>query len=204
MPKLITGASGLLGQNLKLKADRPSHDKLDITQIITPGKYDKIINCAAYTNVSQAEIDKWDCFNVNVNGVLNLLEAYPTTPFVQISTEYAYNPVNFYSLTKKMAEDLCLYRGNCLIIRTLFKAFPYPYEYAFTDQFTEGDTVDKIAPLIEAEINNWNGGGKKIVYVGTGRKTLFELAKATNPNVKGNTTDEWSKITGVRYPKDYR
>lgn len=196
---LLTGASGLLGKHLKLEADRPSHQDLDITQIIVPKEYDLIVHCAAYTDVQGAENDKWECHNINVNGTLNLLEAYPNTPLVYISSEYAKGPVNFYSWTKKWAEELVQLHPNYLIIRTLFKVTPWPFEKAFTDQYTQGDYVDVIAPLIDKAIMEWNGKGKTIIYVGTERKTMFDLAKRTKPDVIPNSIKEMK----VPIPNDY-
>ncbi len=200
---LITGASGLLGQHLKIEADRPSHAEMDITDIPLNwdvyNYYDLMIHCAAFTNVQGAEDRKKECFDVNVKGTLNLLNAYPDTPMVYISSEYARNPTNFYSLTKQMAEELVLYRGNCLIIRTLFKATPWPFDKAFTDQYTSGDYVDVIAPLIEEEINKWGRTGKRLVYVGTGRKTIYDLAVRTKPDVIPNSIKDMK----VPIPSDY-
>lgn len=197
---LLTGASGLLGQYLKIQAFRPTHEYLDITKTIELEKeVELIIHCAAYTNVQQAETNKKECFDVNVNGTMNLLLAYPDVPIVYISSEYAHNPVNFYSFTKNLGEQLCMNRGNCLIIRTLFKATPWPFEKAFKDQFTEGDYVDVIAPLIDKAIMNWGRKGKQIVYVGTGRKTIYELAKRTKPDVIPNSI----KDMAVPIPADY-
>jgi len=200
----MTGGSGLLGRNLKIEADRPSHEELDICNLKIDKGYDLIVHSAAYTNTTKAEIDRLKCFDVNVTGTLNLLEAFKDTPFVYISSEYAYNPVNFYSLTKSLAEQLVKEHKNYLIIRTLFKPYPYPYERAFVDQWTNGDTVDKIAPLIDKEIEEWDGKGKRAIYIGTGRKTLFELAKVSKPDVLPITIKEWSEITKIKYPYDYR
>lgn len=198
---LLTGSSGLLGRNLKLEAYRPSHEDMDIaTGYGVKGVYDLIVHCAAYTKVQEAEINKKECFDVNVTGTLNLLNAYPDTPFVYISSEYSYKPINFYSLTKYIAEELVMTHPNYLIIRTLFKATPWPFEKAFTDQYTQGDYVDVIAPLIEEEINNWNGKSKRLVYVGTGRKTIYDLAKKTKPDVIPNSIKEMK----VPIPGDYQ
>lgn len=203
---LLTGGTGLLGKNLKLEADRPTHQELDITAMEWGakklGEYDLIVHCAAYTNTTLAETARQRCFAVNVTGTLNLLNAYPHTPFVYISSEYAHKPVNFYSWTKKWAEELVALHPPYLIIRTLFKPYPYPFERAFIDQFTQGDTVDKIAPLIEKEILSWNRESKTC-YVGTGRKSLFELAKASKPEVLPNNIADWSRVTGINYPSDY-
>lgn len=198
---LLTGSSGLLGRHLKINAERPSHEKLDVTNfVISDTQYDLIIHAAAYTNVQEAENDKGKCYQVNVTGTLNLITAFPETPIVYISSEYARNPVNFYSLTKQMAEELLMYRGKCLIIRTLFKPNPWPFEKAFTDQYTEGDYVDVIAPLIDKEIRHWGRTGKSLVYVGTGRKTIYELARKTKPDVIPNSIKDMK----VSIPGDYK
>lgn len=196
---LLTGGSGLLGQYLKFESDRPSHKELDITKPITPRDYELVVHAAAYTDVQKAETDKTRCFEANVYGTLNLLSAYPTTPFVLISSEYAQNPLNFYSLTKHMAEELVMAFPNYLIIRTLFKPTPWPYPKAFIDQWTQGDSVDVIAPLIDREIMNWNRKGKKIVYVGTGRKRIYDIAVKTKPGVLSNSIKEMQ----VPIPFDY-
>lgn len=198
--KLLVGASGLLGTHLKIEAGRPTHQELDITQPITPKKYDLIIDCAGYTKVEQAEIERLKCFDVNVRGTLNLLNAYPTTPFVFISSEYAFAPKNFYGLTKMLAEQLVMTHPNYLIIRTLFKPEPFPHPRAFTDQFTMGDGVSKIAPRIEKAIEEWDFKSK-LIYIGTGRKSMYELAKATRPDVLPMSRKE---IKTVNIPQDYR
>lgn len=142
-----------------------------------------------------------ECFDVNVRGTLNLLEAYPQTPFVYISSEYAHKPVNFYSLTKSLAEQLVTYhQAPYLIIRTLFKARPWKYPFAFADKWTLGDYVDVIAEKIEAEVEQWDRKSK-LIYIGTGRKTYYDLALETNPNVKPNSIRD---IKGVKIPHDYK
>lgn len=196
---LLTGAGGLLGRYLQIKAYRPTHREMDITKPMLPKKFEMIIHAAAYTNVQKADTEKRQCFNVNVYGTLNLLESFPNTPFVYISSEYVKNPVNFYSVTKYLAEELVKTAENYLIIRTLFKVYPWPFEKAFTDQYTNGDYVNVIAPLIEQEIEKWDGKGKKMVYVGTGRKTIYELAKRTKPDVIPNSIKEMAVPISADY-----
>lgn len=203
---LVSGGWGFLGHYLKTSGHRPSHKRMDITE--NPinwdvfEDYDLIIHCAAYSKVAEAEVDKKNCFNANVNGTLNLLLNYPHTPFVFISSEYAHNPVNFYGLTKKIGEQLVkTHTAPYLIIRTLFKPYPYPYQYAFINQYTQGDYVTVIAPLIDKEIMDWDRKTSMIIYVGTGRKTMFELAKRSKPDVKSNLTTD---IKGVNIPNDYQ
>ena len=86
-----------------------------------------------------------------------------------------------------------------LIIRTLFKRNPWPYETAWTDQMTQGDYVNVIALAIAEEINKWDGMSKTI-YVGTGRKSMFELAKRTRPDVKPASVKDYK---GLARPIDY-
>ena len=200
---LLTGGSGLLGAELRklLNVFAPSHKDLDITKPETlTGDYEIIIHAAAYTDVVKAETDKEDCFRVNVTGTLNLLKAYPDSNFVYISSEYSYNPVNYYSETKLAGETaIKVFAKRYLIIRTLFKPNPFPYVKAFNDQYTQGDYVDVIAPLIAKEIKNWNQENKT-VYVGTGRKTMLELARRTRPDIKAISVED---IKNVKLSKDY-
>jgi len=203
---LLTGGTGLLGKALFQYFDNidcPSHDALDITKPVfgNRGSYDLIIHSAAYTDVVRAEVDQKQCFDVNVYGTLNLLNAFSTLPMVYISTEYAKDPLNYYSLTKRFAEEsIKNYKHNYLIIRTLFKPRPFPFEKAFVDQYTQGDYVDVIAPMIAKIIKDWDRQTGGIVYVGTGRKTIYELAKQTRPDVGQISVED---IKDVKLPKDY-
>lgn len=197
---LLTGGSGLLGQHLQIEADRPTHKELDILNF-EPKPYDLIIHSAAYTDVAKAEVDRMNCFKVNVEGTLNLLNQYPNVPFVYISTEYAHKPVNFYSVTKSIAEQLVMsHTAPYLIIRTLFKPSPWPFDKAFKDQWTQGGYVTDIAPRIDQAIKEWDGKSK-MIYVGNGRKTMYELARQTRPSVIGNSVKD---IKGVKIPSDYK
>lgn len=195
------GFSGLLGSHMKLDCDRPSHKELDITGIIIPKNYDCIVLAAAYTRVAEAETDKWNCFNVNVNGVMNVLEAYPKTPLIYISSEYAKNPVNFYSLTKSLAEQLVTqHTAPYLIIRLLFKPDVWPYDNAFIDSYTGGDIVSIMAPLMDKAIMEWNRKESKMIHLQTGRKTIWDIAAKSKPNIRKSSVKE---ITNVRIPIDY-
>lgn len=199
---LLTGGSGLLGTEIQkyLRVDAPPHELLDITQPIKKGDYDLIIHAAAYTEVQQAETSKRACFDVNVQGTINLLNVYHNIPFLYISSEYAHKPMNFYSETKRVGEMAVeAYASNYLIIRTLFKPRPFPHNKAFYNQFTMGDYVDVIAKLILEELAAWNFKSKRI-YVGTGRKTILELAMQTKPSIPAMSVTE---VKGVALPTDY-
>src|SRR3989338_7997801 len=204
---LITGGSGKLGTELKkhLKGDYPSKKDFDFTKPITlKKKYDLIIHAGAYTDVKKAEFkEKKECFMTNVYGTFNLVEYYKDTPFVFISTEYARKPLSVYALTKKIGEEVVKSHPNHLIIRTLFKPTPFPFEVAYKDQYTQGDYVDVIAKLLAKTIKKWNKKTSKLEYLGTGRKTMFELAKRTRPGVLPNSIHDYMKETGIFIPRDY-
>lgn len=199
MKYLITGGSGRLGTEFKkhFKGHYPTHKEFDITNF-TDTNYDFIIHMAGYTDVDKAESERSKCFEINVLGTYQLLKHFPNKPFVFISTEHV-NEVGVYFQSKLIGELLVKNLAkNYLIIRTLFKVSPWPFEYAFADQMTQGDYVDVIAPLIAKKIKEWKGK-PEVTYVGTGRKSMFELAKRTKSDVKPNSVNDLS----LKRPKDY-
>lgn len=203
---LVTGGSGLLGQELVKHFDlvfAPNHQDFDITKKLPKLQFDLIIHAAAYTNTKRAEKEgKKDCQKVNIDGTLNLLRTYPNVPFVFISSEYAMKPINFYSATKTVGELLTqVFAKPGLIIRTAFKPRPWPWGMAFGDQFTRADYVDVIAKLIAEEIKKWNRKTSKTVHVGTKRKTMYQLAKQTRPDVEMNNIKD---VKGVCIQADYK
>lgn len=201
MKLLYLGASGLLGTHLvpylrhSFDVIAPDHFEYDITQINDLIECDIVINSVAYTDVVKAEYDREECFNVNVQGTHKLIKDYPKAKFIYISSEYVYDPVNFYAKTKLWGERMTMMHNNHLIIRTAFKPNPFPYDNAFIDQFTRADYVDIIAPMIALEILKDTTG---TVDVMTERKSLFELARRTKPKVKGISVDD---IKTVKIPK---
>jgi hypothetical protein len=60
--------------------------------------------------------------------------------------------------------------------------------------------VDVIAPLIKSAIDRWDKEKSYIVEIGTGRKTMFELARKSNPKVKKMSVKD---VVGVKLPEDY-
>lgn len=134
---LITGGSGQLGFDIFRKYSElhgqyhvwaPNSTELDITdkdkvvKQILQFQPDIIYHCAAYTQVDAAESNKEICYNVNVNGTKNLLEAAKiiNATFVYISTDYVFDgekqqdylikdkthPLNYYGQTK-LEGELC-------------------------------------------------------------------------------------------------
>ena len=201
---LVTGGTGRLAEELKkhLDADYVGIEHYDITYPIVKGDYKMIVHLAAYTDVTKAEKEKDKCFQTNAYGTFNLVQAYKDIPFVYISTEYAYNPLGVYALTKQLGEEIVKTHPRHLILRTSFKPTPFPFEYAYEDQYTQGDYVDVIAKLLAEKVLTWNGKSS-FEFLGTGRKTMFEMAKVTRPDVKPNSVDDYNKKVGGIIPKDY-
>ncbi|MDE3742212.1 dTDP-4-dehydrorhamnose reductase [Maribacter polysaccharolyticus] len=127
---LVTGASGQLGRSLqdlahvypKMEFVFLDSDALDITdheavaQIFQTDGFDYCINCAAYTNVEQAEKSPEKAFKVNAEAVKNLALACKkySVILIHISTDYVFdgekgapytvddqpNPINMYGKSK--------------------------------------------------------------------------------------------------------
>lgn len=191
MTKLfITGGTGLLGRELlKIfpRAIAPIHEEFDIVRDKMPlNGVDLIIHCAAWTDLKSAETHKKDCYKTNVVGTSNI--ARLKIPMIYISTEYVFDgdrgnyseedypyPVNFYAFTKLLGEYECKCTEH-IIIRTLFKSRPFEHPNAVEDMHTSGDYVDIIAPMIAWVVNNFNKC-PEIINIGTGRKSIYDLAK---------------------------
>lgn len=228
MLDLVIGASGLLGRNMFFATNtlKPSSKELDITKI--DFSYFNILKehnielkdiylFAAYTNVAKSNIEKYNCFNMNVNGVSNIVfilnNLYPTSRLIYISTDYVFDgnkgnykttdpldPVtnNYYALTKAMAEGIVKsYIGAKLIIRTSFcQNETWPYEKAFIDQYTSRDTVEIIAPKIQQGVSAIYSG---VLHIGTERKSVYDLARRLKPDVQPCSRLE---IKNVNIPYD--
>lgn len=211
----LTGGTGLLGTELrKISSDHgvvfddPTSQEcniLDYNSVMgrveaTEGQ--TVLHCAAFTNVSAAEKDALEACELNIRGTLNVLAACRrhNKKMVFISTDYVFdgndggytetspmNPVNNYALTKGSAELAVRTYKNSLVIRTSFCPAEFPYEKAFTDQYTSRDFVDIIAPKILEAAKSATVG---IVHIGTERKSVYELASRRNPKIGKISTRE--------------
>ena len=138
MKILVTGANGMLGQDLcPILEDvgafviETDVDTLDITnaeqvkEVLSDIRPDMVIHCAAYTNVDKAEEDLKTAELINVNGTENIAEACGKLgiTLVYISTDYVFdgegvepyttedmpNPINNYGMTKYEGEEADLF-----------------------------------------------------------------------------------------------
>lgn len=132
---LVTGALGQLGRCFqKYSNDYPSFkfifcssidlditSKKEVSAYFTKYKIDICINCAAYTNVEQAENEKGKAFLINAEAVSYLAEncKMHDTVLFHISTDYVFdgktnepytesaevNPINVYGASKLQGEN---------------------------------------------------------------------------------------------------
>lgn len=147
---LVTGAKGQLGKtieelyfenNLGIVFTFVIKEELDITKekeiksLFIKSDFDYCINCAAYTNVEQAEKTLEIAFKVNATGVKYLAEAckHNNVILIHISTDYVFdgekkepytiddipNPINEYGKSKLKGEEyIKQILDNYFIVRT--------------------------------------------------------------------------------------
>ncbi|WP_299363732.1 dTDP-4-dehydrorhamnose reductase [Winogradskyella sp.] len=130
----ILGSNGQLGKTLKYLEVETNYvckfytrnelditNKLSIETIFNKNSFDFCINCAAYTNVEEAEKDIESTFLVNALGVRNIAEVCKSKgiTLIHISTDYVFdgtkrspyktsditNPINEYGKSKLKGEQ---------------------------------------------------------------------------------------------------
>ena len=132
MKVLLTGSKGQLGRslaNLKpssvdlIEVSRENFDLLDLDHCekeILKHKPDWIINCAAYTNVEQAEFSKEKALKVNMEAPKHFAKVISSYggKLIHLSTDFVFNgnqnfpyktnekrqPINFYGFSKSEGE----------------------------------------------------------------------------------------------------
>ena len=180
----------LSGRDIDIVNENELYSKLDT---IRP---DIILLAAAETNSVNIDNNPIPAIETNIKGVVNVTKycIERDIRLVYISSDYVYDsksdnhqedealkPFNLYAWTKLGGECAVRAHKNSLIIRTSFGTSEYPYEFAYTNRFVSKDYIDVIAPMIKDLTLSDEVG---IINVGTGEKTLYELAKQRNPSVK--------------------
>jgi len=199
---LVTGGSGLLGSELQEiipQAHFPNSGTFDVTDYHSIAAYLEgkdirmILHAAALTSPPVCDGNPIKAIETNVFGTANVVKLCMTVniKLVYVSTDYVFNgdngnykeddpvyPVNKYAWSKLGGECAVRLYDNSLIIRTSFGPNVFPYEKAFTDQWTSRESVAviarKIAALIELPITG-------TIHVGGTRRTVFEYAKSLDP-----------------------
>lgn len=146
---LVTGSNGQLGKELQKVAasfpqfeflflsreDMPIHHFELVSNSFKTGLFHYCINCAAYTAVDKAEVEKDLAFQVNAEavGVLAAICAEHNCRFLHISTDYVFdgssrtpyneddptNPQSIYGFSKREGEIQAVqFNPQAIIIRT--------------------------------------------------------------------------------------
>ena len=160
---LVTGSSGQLGHCFQAVAKEFSQinlffaiqNEVDITRLETivsfynKNPYNGIINCAAYTNVDQAEKEVESAFKINTEGLQNLIDFAEdkNISIIHFSTDYVFDgqsskpnlekgltgPLGVYAKSKVQGETL-LSKSSCknVTIRTSWLFSPFEKNFAKT------------------------------------------------------------------------
>ena len=125
MITLVTGSNGQLGKTIQSIVKNKSEfiftdiNSLDITKkeeielFIKSYDINCVVNCAAYTYVDKAEIEKEKADELNDNAIKNLVEVSETYKLrlIHISTDYVYNGVNKSAISEYEYVDPQNYYG---------------------------------------------------------------------------------------------
>ena len=146
---LVTGANGQLGNELRViapeyagfkflfvtKEELAIENNEAVSNYFTVHHINYCINCAAYTAVDKAEVEKENAFLINATAVGNLAEVCKkqNVQLIHVSTDYVFdgtskqpyketdktNPVSIYGKSKLQGEEWALQNNpSCIIIRT--------------------------------------------------------------------------------------
>ncbi|SMB90194.1 SDR family oxidoreductase [Deinococcus hopiensis] len=223
MKILLTRGGGRLGTELRALLPgivAPSSAEMDVTnaaQVLAVAERERpdvVVHAAAYTNVGGAERERDACWRVNVVGTRHVAAAADAVgaKLVHISTDYVFGGergnygeedtpgpvVNYYALTKLVAEEAARAAKRFLILRTSFRPREFAYPVAFSDVFTSQDYVDIIAPEIALVVQHAREVGEPVLHIVTERKSVYELARRRKPDVQEGTRAQ----AGVTLPGD--
>ena len=174
---LIVGANGQLGRELKFlepvlkktfcfftgKSELDITDRNELDSFVSSNQINIIINCAAYTNVDQAEDDKLNANLINYVAVDNLAQvAKQRNVFlIHISTDYVFDgsqnipytenvktaPLGVYGATKLKGEQAIINAGcNYFIFRTswLYSVYGNNFVKTMIRLTTEKDKINVV------------------------------------------------------------
>ena len=204
MSWLITGGSGQLGIAVSQELDKHgiafdswSSKDLDITQSLmvseSIGKLlpTVIVNCAAWTDVDEAESHEIDASRVNSDGTENLALAAKrsNSRLIHISTDYVFsgenqspwqiadeiNPQSAYGRTKAQGESRVLANDseNSFIVRTAWLYSPWGKNFA--------KTMTKLAIKGTGDVRVVNDQVGQPTSASDLAKLLVELGLSTSP-----------------------
>lgn len=200
---IFTGGSGLLGTEFKkinpdfLYPESREFYVTDYEQMrayVEKHKCTKLIHAAATTSPPTVQKDPLKAIHTNIIGTANIVRLCMEFDMylIYISTDYVFsgrksmyketadlNPVNKYAWSKLGGECAVRMYDKSLIIRTTFGSNVFPYDKAFTDQWTSRESVSVIAEKISKLVSKDVTG---VIHVGGSRKTVWEYAKSLEPS----------------------
>lgn len=199
---LVTGGSGLLGGELKKLLPRalfPLSSEFNVTDYPGMESYvqgrelTSVLHAAAFTSPPKIDKDPLRALDVNVVGTANVVRLCATHGWrlVYISTDYVFRgdqgnyreddpvfPVNKYAWSKLGGECAVRMYDRALVVRTTFGPNVFPYEKAFSDQWTSRQSVTqiaaKLAKLLESDVTG-------TIHVGGPRRTVHDYACSLDP-----------------------
>ncbi|MBQ4801428.1 dTDP-4-dehydrorhamnose reductase [Aquimarina sp. MMG015] len=194
---LVTGAKGQLARCIKKLQNEfeeltfvfGTREDVDITNkellnsLFYKESFNYVINCAAYTNVEQAEKDSKQAYFVNAEGVKSLSEVCKeyNTILIHISTDYIFdgnqnipysekdisNPINEYGKSKLQGEKyIQKLLNNFFIIRTSWLYSQYGKNF-FNTIVSKSEKGEKLT-IVNSEIGtptNANDLAKFILHI---------------------------------------
>ena len=199
---LVTGGSGLLGTALKKifpHAMFPSEEEFNVIDFSQMENYlrDKsvttIFHGGAFTSPPKIDQEPIKAIEVNIVGTSNMVKLAwkRDARLIYVCTDYVFKgdmgnykeddpvfPVNKYAWSKLGGECAVRLYDKSLIIRTTFGPDVFPYEKAFTDQWTSRECVTKTAAMIAKLIKLEQTG---VVHVGGKRKSVYDYATNLDP-----------------------
>ncbi len=216
MRVLFTGGNGSLASELSKYYKNmaiPTNDilnlsdKKNVLKFFNENDFDLIIHNESLLNIRICEEQKQDAMKINVlstKNIVDVIKEFPNTQFIHISTPCVFDgnsgmylessipyPVNFYGLTRLLAEYLVQELPTFTIIRTNYvskKKWPYPK--AFTDRFGTYLFPEGVAKGIH-DVQKQNATGI-IHIIGDKKLSLYDLAKITTPAIEPMTLKDYS------------
>ena len=155
---------------------------------------DQVIHAAAFTSPPLVDKDPVKALEINIVGTANVVKLCLKygVRLLYICTDYVFqgdrggytetdpvNPVNKYAWSKLGGECAVRMYDKALIVRTTFGPDRFPYDRAFSDQFTSRESVSVIARKLVALATTDAVG---IVHVGGERRTVLEYARSLDPS----------------------
>ena len=153
-----------------------------------------LVHAAAFVSPPKIEKEPIKAIETNIIGTANIAKLCFQfgIKLIYISTDYVFKgdkgnygeedpvyPVNKYAWSKLGGECAVHLVDNYLIIRTTFGPNIFPYEKAFTDQWTSRESISVIAKKIIFLLKKDIAG---VIHVGGQRKTVFDYAISLDKN----------------------